>query len=148
MKSQVSSGVRLRLRLELLGAVLARECDAGLGEHAELLERDVLDGGEDLDARRVAPGAGDLLAHALEVRAHALGVEAPDQLRHATPAWRPVTPRSRRWEKKRSVVDRAQPAVVDVADARRREPLAGERLEVDACARCVPNAAWTSSPTS
>ena len=50
MKSQVELAVPgLRLGLELLRAVLAHDRDAGLGEDAELLDRDVLDRREDLD---------------------------------------------------------------------------------------------------
>ena len=96
-----------RLGLEVLGAVLAGELDPGLGERAELLERDVLDGRQDLHA------AGQLLAHAREVLADAAGVEAGDQLRHAIPACRPVTPPSRRCEKNRpNAAHRAEAAVV------------------------------------
>ncbi len=62
---------------------------------AELLQRHVLDRGEDLDA------VGQLAADPLEVGADAGGVEAGDQTRHTSPAWRPVTPPSRRWEKNR-----------------------------------------------
>ena len=101
-------------------------------QHADLLERHVLDRGEDLDLGRVAPGVGDRLAHALEVRADAGGVEAGDQARHTTPAWRPVTPWSRRWEKKRSLADRAQPDVVDL-DAVRLELLRGRRRRCRGC---------------
>src|SRR3954464_3630844 len=103
---------------------------------------------------RSAPRPGDFLADAVEVRADRARVEAVDQLRHATPAWRPVTPRSRRWEKKRSgswIVHSppawtvSTPAAVRRSRARalratRRPPLpeppprqalARERLEVD-----------------
>ena len=67
--------------------------------------RHVLDRGQDLHPLRVAPGAGDRLADALQVGVHQLRGQPVDQLDHhppmsqATPAWRPVTPRSRRWEK-------------------------------------------------
>src|SRR4029079_15662191 len=80
---------------EILGAVLAEQRHARLGEHAELLERDVLDGRQQL---RVA----DLRADTLRSLAPPRGVEAGDQARHTTPAWRPVTPPSARWEKNRS----------------------------------------------
>ena len=89
----------------------------GLGEHAHLLGRDVLDRREDLDvlARRSRARTRARLS-ATRPR-----VEPADQLRHASPAWRPVTPRSRRWEKKRSrIARRAQAAVVDLL--RRRRP--------------------------
>ncbi len=136
-----------RLRLEVLRAVLARDGDPRLGEDAELLERDVLDGGEDLDLGRVAPGAGDLLADPLEVRAHDARVDAPDQLRHAIPAWRPVTPRSRRWEKKRSswIVHSPQSWTTPTPAASSRSRASALRSSVRPL---VPNAAWTSSPTS
>src|SRR5918995_617941 len=88
--------VRLGLGGEVLRAVLAEQRHARLGEHPELLERDVLDRGQQL---RVA----DLGADPLGVLAHARRVEAGDQARHTTPAWRPVTPLSARWEKNRSL---------------------------------------------
>ena len=94
-------GVRGRLGLELLGAVLAEQREPGLAEHAHLLQRDVLDRGEDLDLGGVAPRVGDRLAHPFEIGVDAGGVEPRDQARHMTPDWRPVTPRSRRWEKSR-----------------------------------------------
>jgi hypothetical protein len=61
-------GVRGRLGLEVLRAVLASQRDAGLGQRADVLERDVLRRGEDLDA------GAHLRAHLLEVRPHAGGV--------------------------------------------------------------------------
>ena len=107
MKSHVKvSGQAAALRLEILGAVLADQRDAGLREHAHLLEGDVLRRRADLHRRRVAArllgGADDPVPHALEVRPYPVGVEAPSQLNHATPACRPVAPPSRRWEKNRS----------------------------------------------
>ena len=95
-------GVLRRLGLEVLRAVLAQQRQPGLAEHAELLQRHVLDRGQQLDLGRVAAGVGDRRAHALEVGVDARGVEAGDQARHMTPAWRPVMPLSRRCEKKRS----------------------------------------------
>ena len=93
------------LGLELLRAVLAEQREAGLGQHADVLDVDVLDRGEQLDVGGIAPGAarggGDLLAHAVGVLAHADEVEAA-HARHTTPAWRPVTPPSRRCEKNSS----------------------------------------------
>ena len=88
VREQIAGTGRDPAEVELLAAVkyVPLEEMRVLGEDVELLEGDVLDGGEDLDAARVAPGAGDLLAHALEVRAHDARVETPDQLRHATPA--------------------------------------------------------------
>src|SRR5438309_975284 len=91
------------LRLEVLCAVLADDADARLGQDVHLLDRDVLGRRAHLDRVGVAPGmgrgAGDLPADALEVAPHAASVEPADQLRHTTPAWRPVTPPSRRCEK-------------------------------------------------
>ena len=89
MKSQVKRvAERSALADQVLRAVLAHQRDAGLGERAELLERDVLDGGEDLDvagsARPVA-AARSPRARARGSRARRAGVEAVDQLRHATP---------------------------------------------------------------
>ena len=57
-------GVRGRLGLQVLRAVLAGQRDAGLRERADVLQRQVLGGGEDLHVR------ADLGAHRLEVRAH------------------------------------------------------------------------------
>ena len=93
MKSHVSSRVRGLLGDEVLGAVLAAERHAGLDEHPDLLERDVLRRREHLDA------LAHLGAHGGEVRAHDVGLQPGDQLRHATPAWRPVRSPSRRCEK-------------------------------------------------
>ena len=101
--------VRGDLRLQVLRAVLADRRDPGLREQPEILERDVLAGGDELDVRGVAPGARggrrDPLAHLGEVRADELGGEAGDQLGHGsrqtTAAWRPVASPSRRCEKKR-----------------------------------------------
>ena len=134
MKSQVSSGWAAALACEVLGAVLADERDARLGERAELVERHVLDRGEQLDVARVAPGGGDLVADARQVR-RARGRRRGRGSAAATrsPPGGPVTPPSRRWEKKRSgshIVQSPQswtsstPACV--------EPLARDRLEVDA----------------
>ena len=118
-------GVRGRLRLEVLGAVLARERDPGRGERADLLQRHVLDGGEDLGP------FGELRADPLEVLADAGDVEPADQSRHTSPAWRPVTPWSRRWEKNSSashIVHR--PRVVD-AGAGGLEVAADDLREVE-----------------
>src|SRR3954452_24571746 len=97
------AGVLAVLGLEVLRAVLPEQGQAGLGEHADLVERDVLHRGEQFHLGRVAPRAarrvGDLLANARGRRAHRAGLEYGDQARHTTPAWRPVTPPSRRWEK-------------------------------------------------
>ena len=105
MKCQRKPGIGLGLGLELLGAVLAHQRQPGLLEHAQLLERDVLDRREQLDVARVAAralrGVGDLRPHALGARPHRLELEPGDQARHTTPACRPVTPPSRRWEKNR-----------------------------------------------
>ena len=93
------------LALEILRAVLADETDARLGEGGELLQREVLGRGQDLDLRAPWPHAGglrsfassgDRLVQALEVRAHDLRAQARDQLSHATPAWRPARSPSRR----------------------------------------------------
>ena len=57
MKCQRNAGPVLRLGLQLLGAVLADQVDAGVGERAELGGLEVLDGGQQLDAGRVAADA-------------------------------------------------------------------------------------------
>src|SRR5215208_3377571 len=96
-------GVGRGLGLELLSAVLAQQRQPGLVQDMEVLERDVLDGGEQLDlvgaAAGLASGVVDLGPHALEPAPHRLDLDAVDQARHTTPACRPVTPPSRRWEK-------------------------------------------------
>ena len=69
-------GVRGRLGLELLGAVLAHEREARLGEDAHLLERDVLDRGQQLDLVRVAAGL---------LRRHGGSPRAPPRSRRAPP---------------------------------------------------------------
>src|SRR3954468_4055009 len=128
--------------VEVLGAVLANHGHAGLGEHADLLECDVLDRGQHLHA------LADLVADSREVVGDAARVEAADQLRHASPAWRPVTPRSRRWEKKRSaswIVHRPQSWTVSTPASVRRSRAIPLRSTVRPL---VPNAARTSSPTS
>ena len=88
-------------------------------------------------ARPRAGGAPprDLLAHPREVRADPLGAQVGDQLNHATPAWRPARAPSRRWEKKRSsqIVHAAD--VVAPRHARRQQPLARDRPQVDVPAR-------------
>ena len=89
----------LVLGLEVLEAVLADQLDPGLGERVHLLGDDVLGRREDLDLRPAA------LAHPLEVaRARPRGrcrgsAQASIQ---TSPAWRPVRPASRRWEKNSS----------------------------------------------
>src|SRR5215218_6757210 len=85
--------VGTRLGLELLRAVLAEQGEPGFLERRHLLQRHVLDRRQDVHA------VADLGADSLEVVADAGGVEPGDQARHTTPDWRPVMPRSRRWEK-------------------------------------------------
>src|SRR5262249_9441066 len=94
-------GIRLRLGHKILGPVLTEQGDPGLREHSELFERHVLHRREDLDVAGCAAGVGDLRADPLQVLAYALDAQPADQLRHATPAWRPVRPWSRRCEKNR-----------------------------------------------
>ena len=60
--------MRLLLRQQLLGAVLAHELDAGLRERGQVAGLHVLDRGADLDL------GADLLAHPLEVAPYALRV--------------------------------------------------------------------------
>src|SRR5205823_2403632 len=98
--------VGLLLRDQVLGAVLAHERDPGLGQHRQLLGRDVLGGGAQGDGVHVSPGGRDPLADTLEVVAHCGGAQAAEgqALSHAMPPWRPVTPSSRRWEKNRSAL--------------------------------------------
>ena len=131
MKCQRKSGCAVALASSSCARFSPSSVSPASAEHAELLERDVLDRGEDARPRRVAAGVGDRRAHALEVGADAGGVEAGDQARHTTPAWRPVTPLSRRWEKNgRLGADRAQADVVDL-DAVRLELRARDRREVE-----------------
>src|ERR1700704_2323176 len=78
---------RRDLVLEILRAVLAEEADARLGEDGQLLQRDVLGRGKDLDLRaawshpcrlRSFASGAYLLMQALEVCAHRLRVQARD----------------------------------------------------------------------
>ena len=100
MKSQAkASPASVALGLEVLKAVLADQLDPRLGEALELLGDDVLGRGQDLD---VWPAA---LAHPLEVARARPRDRCPGSAQasiHARPAWRPVRPASRRWEKKSS----------------------------------------------
>ena len=124
MKCQRSagSGHAAALACELLGAVLAEQREAGLGERAEVLDVDVLDGGEQLDVGGVAAGAlrggGDLLAHAVGVRAHADGVEAGSRAPHDPRlAARDAAVAAVGEEQLVAGAHRAQPDVVDRVDA-------------------------------
>src|SRR3712207_1211084 len=85
--------VRLVLGEHVLGAVLAHHRDPRLGQRRQVVGRDVLDRRADLDL------VADPLAHAREVLADAVRVH---HARTTMPHWRPVRPRSRRWEKSRS----------------------------------------------
>ena len=86
MKSQVNSAAVVGLLGEqVLHAVLADQLDAGLRQRGQITGLDVLGGGEDLDLR------ADSLAHPVEVSLQLFNTHSP--------AWRPVTPSSRRWEK-------------------------------------------------
>ena len=73
MKCQRRSGQAAAFASQLLGPVLPHQRHARLGEHADVLDVEVLDRGEQLDVGRVAAGApgggGDLLAHAGDVLA-------------------------------------------------------------------------------
>ena len=89
-----------------------------------------------LTAARMSTSPGSRPAAAIASRTRsrfariAAGVQAGDQARHTTPAWRPVTPWSRRWEKKRSshIVHRP---VSCTLDARGVELRAGDDGEVE-----------------
>ena len=122
------------LGLELLRAVLAEQRDAGLGEHAEVLDVDVLDRGEQLDVAGIAARARARRRRSPRARGRRSRARAPaSSARHTTPAWRPVTPPSRRWEKNSVVA--AHRAQAGVVDRRRRRPRAsawrGDRGEVE-----------------
>src|SRR4051812_48373073 len=89
---------------QLLRAVLPHQLDAALGQRRQLVGGHVLDRGEDLHVRRVATSCDDALTHPLEVVADELRAQARELARHVSqtsPAWRPVTPWSRRGEKNR-----------------------------------------------
>jgi hypothetical protein len=77
-----------------------------LREHAHRLDGHVLGGGQQLDLRGVAARAGtrlrDAPARVAGPLPHAAGLEALYDPSQASPAWRPVTPPSRRWEKNSS----------------------------------------------
>ena len=84
----------LVLSLQVVQAVLADQVDPGLGERWQLVVGHVLRRDENANA------VAGLLAHLREPLAHARGVDVGDQLGHlhTIPAWRPVTPPSRRCE--------------------------------------------------
>src|SRR3954470_19079431 len=142
------------LLLELLGAVLAEQRDAGLRQRAEVVGLDVLHGGEQLHGLRVAARAS---RGRLDSRAHPVGVGADDvdvQARHTTPAWRPVTPPSRRWEKNSArsahIVHRpvSRTSATPAASSCARATASRARLRPPRRASYAANRAWTSSPTS
>src|SRR5207248_6193393 len=90
---------------QLLRAVLPHEFYAALRERRQLVGGHVLDGGEDLHVAGVAAACGDAFPHAFEVVPDPLGAEVCELASHVSqtsPAWRPVTPLSRLWEKKSS----------------------------------------------
>ena len=98
MKCQRKPGWAVALASSSCARFSPTSVDPGLAQHVELLERDVLDRGEDLHVAGIAARVGDRRAHALEVRRDPARVEPGDQARHTTPDWRPVTPSSRRCE--------------------------------------------------
>src|SRR6476469_3454912 len=133
---------------ELLRAVLPHERDAALGQHPHLLDGHVLDRREDLDVVRRAARRRDPLVHPLEVLAHA----RRSQLSHATPACRPVTPLSRRCEKKRSarqLVHRSTSSIrlTPAASSLDRAIARSESIRPSAAPSYPANARSTSSPT-
>ena len=103
MKCQRNSGWAVALASSSWARFSPTSVSPASCEDVEVLERDVLDGGEQLDLVRAAAGLPrgrlDLGPHALEPAPHRLDLDAVDQARHTTPACRPVTPPSRRWEK-------------------------------------------------
>ena len=112
--------------------------DAGLGEGAHLLQRHVLGRGEDLDPgrrrarapargwRRSSPGRGRGSGPALR----------PPSLEPDQPAWRPVRPPSRRWEKKSSSSQLVQrPADLDALDPGLAQQSPGDLGQVEHPAR-------------
>ncbi len=80
----------LRLGLELLRAVLPQQVEAGVGEGAQLGDVEILDGGEQLDARGIAANP---LARGGDAGADRARV---DRQRHMTLALRPAASPSRR----------------------------------------------------
>ena len=106
-------------------------------EHADLLQRHVLDRGQQLDLAGSRP-ASAMSARPLDVGADAGGVEAADQARHTAPAWRPVMPWSRRW--RRSARRRSCTGRCRDLDAVGRQLRARDRRQVEvalAAARVV-----------
>ena len=101
MKCQRASGWAACLRLELLGAVLAEQREPRRGERADVLGVDVLDRGRAGRRRRVARRRVARRRRSPRGSARALArTRSGLYARHTTPAWRPVTPPSRRCEKK------------------------------------------------
>ena len=153
MKSQVKRvAVALALGLEVLEAVLADQLDPGLGERPHLL------GGTYLVAARISTSAPQRSRTRSRLRRTVAGVDVADRLRpsiQTSPAWRPVRPPSRRWEKKSSGSQLVQRPLDSTAlDPGAREQAARDLGQVEHAARRRPrrraraNAASTSSPTS
>src|SRR6185437_1539819 len=150
------AAVALVLGHEILGAVLAEQGDACLGQRGQLVGRHVLGGCQQLDLARVAPRAGDLLADAVEVLADVLRPQSSELARHVRqmmPAWRPVTPLSRRWEKNRSSRQLVQiPTlliwVTPPASSFVRAIVRSESMRASAASGMPAKASSTSGPTS
>src|SRR5947209_482879 len=129
--------VRGLLGEQVLRAVLADQRDPCVGELGELVDADVLRRCADLDV------VADARSDPLEVRPDALYVS------HAIPAWRPVTPPSRRCEKNRSgrqLVHMPTSLICSTPPASSLARAIAFRSIVAATA--IPNAANTSCPTS
>src|SRR5215208_7202472 len=134
-------GVFVLFRGEILRAVLAHERDARLSERGQVFGVDVLDRGADLD--RVP----DALADALQVSPDAVSV----YVRHTSPPWRPVTPPSRRCEKKRSsrqLVQRSTCSMCSMPAVRKLASAIARRSSMRPFAKRASNCSRTSSPTS
>ena len=137
-----AAGRRAGLGHQILGAVLPHERHAGLGERPAAPRA-----GTYLIAARISTSAGSRPAAAISVadrgevaRATSSALQSVISSTTPRPAWRPVTPWSRRWEKNSS--GRAERAQADVVARRHpgaaRSCCARDRLQIEVAARRAP----------
>ena len=138
MKSQVEARRRQRscLRLEVLEPVLADQLDAGLGERAHLVRRRRT--WSRPGSRRPRPRARAPARGCARTTSGSMPRISSAICSHATPAWRPVSPPSRRWEKNRSGLQLVQrPRALDLA---RRRPRPSSRVATSGRSSIRPSA--------
>ena len=153
------AGIGLGLGLELLRAVLA---DDGRGRPRRARRGPRAATYLTAASSSTSPGSRPALRAASAISASTRSraaapsrLDAADQARHTTPAWRPVTAAVAAVgeEQRAGRAHRAQPDVVDLVDARPPRAAARATVRGRGCARPTRaswprSAAWTSSPTS